>query len=341
MSHNSTHATIHLRFKNFVKWIAPEEEKREKIVSKSDEIMEKISKKATDDDLIVISRNRSGSFSKESGLRRFMRGNSAIEGQDIDLSFILDEYDKNGVKQGCLVEKFKGYAKDCYPDNEVGNTKSSATIIFSATKLQYDLVPLFKVNGKELQILKRTDLTERKTSVKKHTEFSLKRKEESDSILGVVKFNECVRLIKWWKYEQQEKSNIFGNEEGDEKIPSFLLDLLCAFAYDTTSVDKTYSGTLAKWFGFLANVVRNRKDVKFKNETFSNTSLWNVIDPVDSDNNLVKNWSNIKLNELARWLEDSRDEMNRAIRFDEQGEDKSSLDCLVKIFGNSFKNHCE
>lgn len=341
MSHNSTHSVIHQRFKNFVKWIAPDQEKRAKIISQSDEILEKISQKAVDDDLIIISKTRSGSFPKESGLRRFLMGSSAVEGQDVDLAFILDENDKNGNKQGCLVGKFKKYAKECYPDNEVGETKSSATIKFPGSKLQYDLVPLFKVKGKELQILKRTDLSERKTSVKKHTEFSLKRKDESDSVQGVVKFNECVRLIKWWKYEQQDKSNVFGNEEGDEKIPSFLLDLLCAFAYDSTSVDKTYSGTLAKWFGFLANVVRNRKDVKFNNEAFSNVGLWNVIDPVDSDNNVVKNWSNIKLNELARWLEDSRDEMNRAIRFDEQGEDKSSLDCLVKIFGNSFKNHCE
>lgn len=342
MGHNSTHSTIHRRFKAFVKWIAPDPDKKEKIRKQSSEIIAKISAKAEADGKIIKSTPLSGSFPKESGLRRFMMGNTAVEGQDVDIAFILSKKDKDGNELGCQVYDFKKYARESYPDNEVSNTKSSATIEFTGSKLKYDLVPLFQIQGRDRQLLKRTDFNERKTSVKKHTDFSLKRKEASDKISGVVKFNECVRLVKWWRYAQQEDSHVFGNDEDDEKVPSFLLDLLCAKAYDETSVDKTYSGTLARWFGILSNIVKNRKEVKFSSDQENNTPAnWKVLDPMEQENNVVEKWSNVKINELLRWLEEGRDNLNRAVRYDEEGEDAKSLECLIAVFGNSFKNHCD
>lgn len=337
----STQSTIHGLVKKFVKWIAPESDTRDKIYKQADEIREKIKKRAEDDGLIVKSMPFSGSFERHTGLRRYMRGHAAVEGQDIDISFILDPKDKDGNTLGCVVDRFERYAKDAYPDSDVSSTKSSATINFTSSKLRYDLVPLFETSKKDIQILKRTNGEERPTSVVKHIDFTKKRTKASEQIDGVVKYNECIRLIKWWKYEQQEHSNIFGNESGDEKIPSFLLDLLCAAAYDSRSVDQTYAATLAMWFGFLANVVRNRKDVVFSSLEGSNHSgaLWKVIDPIDNTNNIVSTWNNAKINELARLFENARDEINRAIRYDEEGDDNSCMRSLVKLFGNSFENN--
>lgn len=345
MSIVSTQSLIHNRSKKFVKWVAPESETRDAIQKQADEIQSRIKPKAEADGLIVISSIISGSHAKESGLRRYLRGNSVEEGQDIDITFILALKDKNGNENGCLVDKFKQYAEESYPDSEVGTTKSSAYIKFAGTKLKYDLVPLFETNRTNIQLLKRTDGEHRTTSVQKHTDFIRDRKKTSEAIDGVVKFNECLRLIKWWRTEQQEHSGVFGNGDGEKKVPSFLVDLLCAYAYDNRSVDKTYPSTLAMWFGLLANLVRNRKDVIFTTSTngsaASNGVLWRVLDPVDNSNNIVANWSNAQINELARWFEDARDELNRAIRYDEQGEDNASMDCLVKIFGSAFKNNCQ
>jgi len=343
MSEISTHTTIHRQIKFFVKWIAPESETRQKIYDQGDELMNRVKTRAEADGLTVIEIVYSGSFNKESGLRRFMLGHSVVEGQDVDIAFILKDTDKDGNKLGCVIEKFKGYVKASYPDTkEIGTTKSSATIYFVSTKLRYDLVPLFETSRANIQLLKRTNGDERTTSVIKHANFIKDRKEASDKIDGVVRFNECLRLLKWWKYEQQEHSGVFGNEDDDEKVPSFLLDLLCASAYDNRSVDKTYATTLAKWFGFLANVVRNRKDVLFGAsilDVSTSGALWKVIDPVDNTNNVVAKWDNSKINELAQWLENARDEMSRAIRYDEEGDETACMDSLVKLFGNAFKNN--
>lgn len=344
MSEISTHTTIHRKFKVFVKWIAPEGETKEDTRTQAADIIDRVSAKAKDDGLIIKEVVISGSFDKETGLRRFMRGHSVVEGQDVDIAFILADTDAKGNKLGCVIDKFKKYLKECYPDSERGETKSSATICFVSTKLRYDLVPLFETNRKDIQLLKRSNGDERTTSVIKHANFVKGRKESSDKIDGVVRFNECVRLIKWWRYEQQENSGIFGNEKGDDKVPSFLLDLLCAAAYDNRSVDKTYATTLAKWFGYLANVVRNRKDVLFGKSTITSATsaaLWKVIDPIDNSNNVVGKWDNAKINELARWLETARDEMNRAIRYDEEGDDVACTESLTKLFGNAFKNNSE
>jgi hypothetical protein len=93
----------------------------------------------------------------------------------------------------------------------------------------------------------------------------------------------------------------------------------------------------------LANVVRNKKDIIFNGlgEAKHSEAQWRVLDPVDNTNNLVGSWNNAKINELGRWLENARDEMNRAIRYDEMGDDIESMKSLVKLFGNAFENNSE
>lgn len=344
MSAISTQTEIHRWLKFFVKWISPDPENMDEIYNQADDIGNKIQKLAEEDGIIVKKRAHAGSFGTITGLKRFMLGHSVIEGQDIDIAFIVEPNDKKGNPLGCLVDKFKGYAEQAYPKSEVGSTKSSATINFSGSKRRFDLVPLFVTSTKDIQLLKRTNGEERRTSVIKHADFIKERTKQSNEIDGVVKFNECIRLVKWFRYEQQEKSGVFGNESGEYKVPSFLLNLLCAAAYDNRSVDNTYPETLAMWFGYLANVVRNRKTVAFSSTYKENTSdgvLWRVIDPMDDNNNLVAKWNGAQINELATWFEKARDTINRAIRYDEEGDEISCLDSLSTIFGNSFKNNHE
>lgn len=65
MENYSNKSTIHVRIKNFVKWIAPEKEKREEIKKQSDEIRTKIKAKAEEDGLTIESMPYSGSFPKK------------------------------------------------------------------------------------------------------------------------------------------------------------------------------------------------------------------------------------------------------------------------------------
>ncbi len=341
----SNRALMHSRLKCFVDYIAPEKEKREDMKRQSDDIRKCIEKHAMEDGLTILSMPYSGSFAVKSGLKRSLRGNDEIEGQDIDLAFIMKDEDENGNPLGCLVDDFVAYLKACWPNSDIQKTKSAAYINFTGSKIQYDVVPLIDTKRKNIQKLIRTNGEERQSSVHKHADFIKKRTDESNQLKGVVKFNECLRLIKWWRYQRQTESSIFGNDHDDEKVPSFLLSLLCACAYDEESVYETYADTLKRWFGFLAHVLKNRKQVVFddfiKTHDLDNSGLWLVIDPMDDSNNIVGNWGNNKIDELAEWLGDGRDEIIRAIRYDEEGEDTKSLECLVNLFGNSIKNHCK
>lgn len=341
----SRQSTIHRRTKCFVEFIAPEKEKREKIKEQAEGIRKCIRDKAVANGYTVLAEPYSGSFAKKSGLRRHLQGDSEVEGQDIDIAFILKDEDKHGNSLGCMVSSFEGYLKKCYPDSEVGSTKSCATISFSGSKNQFDAVPLIDTNRKHIQKLIRTNGELRQSSVEKQAEFIKSRNRSSNEVNGIILFNDCLRLIKWWRYHQQSLPGQFGNGENDDKVPSFLLDLLCAKAYDELSVRDTYVETLARWFSYLADVVRRRKEVLFddciRRHEQRAEAKWKVIDPMDDTNNVVKNWPDYKINELAEWFENARDRMSEAIRHDREGEDQLSMNCLVQLFGNSINNQCK
>jgi hypothetical protein len=341
----SNKSTIHRRMKCFVEFIAPEKDKQEEIREKSTAIRDCIRSRVSDDGYTIAATPYSGSYAKKTGLRRQLQGNDQVEGQDIDLGFILEDKDKAGNLLGCMVPIFEQYLKDRYPDSDVGQTKSSATIAFKSSKLQFDVVPLIKTGRENVQNLIRTNKEVRTSSVQKHVKFIKERNGLSNDIDGVVRFNDCLRLVKWWRYQRQTESQVFGNEPVHEKVPSFLLDLLCSKAFDQVSVRTSYPETIARWFSFLANAVRYRHEILFsdliKKHEKREMAAWKVIDPMDDTNNVVKNWPASKINELAEWFEKSRDLMSQAIRHDREGNDNASLECLVELFGNSIKNQCK
>ena len=68
---------------------------------------------------------------------------------------------------------------------------------------------------------------------------------------------------------------------------------------------------------------------------------WNVLDPVMADNNVVKSWSGWEVDELADWLQEAAEIMNRAIVADLQGRDGDSLEQMQLLFGKIFSSHCD
>lgn len=342
MAELSTRSLIQKRFSSFVEWIAPEKKTRDEIKSQADEIRQKIKDEAEKDGLTIMSMPYAGSFQKKTGLRRHYRGHSEVEGQDIDIPFIVKQTDSKGNKITELLSKFSGYVNNVYPNKVKSETKSSINLKMTEM-LSYDIVPLLATEKADKQILIRKDGERRDTSVLKHTEFIKKRTTESKELPGRVCFNECVRLVKWWRYFRQEKSGIFDNE--DKKVPSFLIDLLCAKAYDELSVKETYAHTISDWFGYLSHLIKTKQSIIFT-ENYSKPSadssvLWTVLDPVNSQNNIVKKWDNLEISELASWFSISHDDLNRAIAKDLSGNNAGSMDELVKVFGNPIKNNVE
>ena len=323
---------VQKRLSNFVQWIATESEKEDEIREQSKNIRERISAKAKEDGITVKSTPNSGSFAKRNGLRRHLRGHSVVEGQDVDLPFVITR-PKNETLDD-LLDRFLGYAKASYPDNTQDKpTKSSVKLEFSASQLSYDLVPMIATEDIKRQIIMRKTGEEFETSVQGHIKFIRSRTKDSKSISGRVEFNECVRLLKWWKEFRVDESDVF------EEVPSIVIELVCGKLYDLHGVQYTYADTLAKWFGQAANLVRNRKPIYFNEDFSSNGDKWEVIDSQNSSNNIVAKWNGLQIDEFAEWFERGRDLCNQLVRQDVFDDDTGSLNTLVKLFGTPIKHH--
>ncbi len=341
MSEISTHTKLHSRLSCFVDWIAPDPDKIDDIAQRADIVRKYVRQSAEEDGITVTDTPKAGSFEKKTGLRRHYRGHAEIDGLDVDIPIVVKPKTEDGNTITELLNKFEKYAKKSYPDSTVEKTKSSVRITFS-DHVSFDIVPMLSSDKKDEQIIIRSTGERLKTSVQKHNEFVKGRTVKSNAEKGRVKFNECVRLVKWWRDIQADNGYYLADENSP---PSVVIDLLCAFAFDKLSVQKTYGETLAKWFSYLANVVRTKKMVVFS-DYYTPPSAdplvnWMVLDPVNPENNITKNWANSKINEFADWFEAGRDTWSRILHLDEDGDDAKCMDELVELFGTPFKNHCE
>jgi hypothetical protein len=320
-----------------VAWIAPPKETRDAIKKQADEIRSRIRKKAEEDGLTITDTPYSGSFATKTGLRRHLRGDTDVEGQDIDLPFVVKKDKETEFEP--LIRRFEKYAKESYRDTKITVTKSSVKMEFESTKLTYDIVPMFATDDPSKQVLIRESGDIIKTSIQCHREFIRNRTKQTREEDGVVAFNELIRLLKWWREHKQQATN------DNIVLPSFLVNLLAAKALEKCNVNTTYPQTLANWFSYLSFVVKNRETIWFndyyKQPKPDTTKPWNVLDPVMPDNNIVKSWSGWQVDELAEWLQEAAETMNRAIVADTQGRDSDSLEQMQLLFGKIFSSHCD
>lgn len=336
------HSRSHRQLAAFVDWIKPEPGTRETIQKQAADIRRVISGQAAADGLSVLATPEGGSFAKHTGLRRHMRGGLEVEGLDVDLPFVVKPITTDGERIAELLWRFEKYAAASYPNTPRRVTASSVELQFVASKLNYDLVPMLTAPFPDHQIILKKDGSRRLTSVAKHTDFVRHRTRKSDALEGRVKFNECVRLLKWWRCVR------IGDASAIEEVRTMLIELLCASAYDRLAVEFTYTETLFKWFGWLASVTARRVRVAFNDypsieafrEGAPGNSLWQVLDPVNVNNNVVHaNWGNIELDELASWFAAGRDALSRLIAHENAGNTGTVDDILAELFGNPILAH--
>ncbi len=337
-------ARSHRRLAAFVDWIKPDPAARDAIREQAGNIRQAIKNQAVADGLVVLAMPSGGSFAKRTGLRRHMRGNAEIEGQDVDLPFVVKPATSAGEKLDELLQRFAKYAAASYPNTPRAITASSVELRFVGSKLNYDLVPMLGTREREYEVILRKDGTKRVTSVEKHIDFIHRRIDSSDALPGRVKFNDCVRLMKWWRYVR------IGPNSSIDEVRTTLIDLLCASAYDRLSVAPTYTETLSRWFGLLAHITEQRLPVEFSDyvsveplsKVQQGNALWRVIDPVNANNNVAHStWGNIELSEFASWFSEGRDQLNRLISQEQAGNDGKVDEILSGLFGNAVITHGE
>jgi hypothetical protein len=336
---------IERRLETFVDWLKPDPEAETAMAQRAHEIRDKIRAQAAADKLTVRSTPGAGSFAKNTGLRRHVTGGSSVDGQDVDIPFVLAPMTEQEQRISRLLDRFQSYADRAYPQTppNKSRTKSSIKIAFEGSKLSFDLVPMIQAveYGDDYQWLLRGDGTKRLTSVDRHNTFIKKRTNESNQRPGRVKFNECVRLLKWWR-----EFRMANDRRSIPGMPSILLEMLAAYAFDQKGVQPTYSETLLSWFDFLHGTVSQRKRISFsdypppRGRRHADKTPWMVIEPVDPENNLTHDWIDQHIDELAGWLQRGRDDMQRAVDLDRKNNPQESLHHLVRIFGTPFKHHC-
>jgi hypothetical protein len=340
-SRTSTCQACTPRFCNFVSWVRPDPDKREDTVAQRDEVWGRIRGQAEKDGLTVRSTPNSGSFAKRTGLRRHMLGGAEHEGQDIDCPFVVSPRDEDGDALTELLGRFERYAKASYPDTACRATKSSVRLDFVASRRSFDIVPMLAVPGRDdEQILLRANGERRRTSIQKHVDFASARTKKSQVLQGPVAFNDAVRLVKWWREVRVGESRIL------TEVPTFFVDLLCAKAFDETSVRATYPDTLENWFDKIQSYAANRADIAFADFTTPTlataTGKWKVIDPVNGTNNVVPAaWGGIEFDEFRDWAYAARDKVRSAIACDLRGQEARAVDLMSEVFGSSFKHHSE
>lgn len=332
--------SLHTRTQNFVSWIRPDSDKAEDVRLQRDDVKERIKNKAEEDGLVVRSMPHSGSFAKANGLRRHMLGDGEHEGQDVDCPFVLSRSDEDGDPLTVLLPRFERYAKACYPDTPLELTKSSVKLKFISSKLNFDLVPMLAVEKKDTeQVLLRAGGVRRRTSIQQHVEFVKNRTRLSQALKGPVAFNDAQRLVKWWREYQVSQGTII------DDVPSFLLELLCAKAFDESSVQAKYPETLVTWFDNIHSYAKQRREISFGDFGGGPAKFeakWKVIDPVNAENNAVPgSWSNIHLDEFASWAAGARDTIQQAIAHEMRGREGDAVALMAQVFGSSFKNHSE
>lgn len=333
--------SLDTRIGNFVGWIRPHADKVEEARDQRDEVKSRIKAKAGDDGLTIRSMPGSGSFATATGLRRHMLGGAEHEGQDIDCPFVVSRKDQDGDQLDELLRRFDGYAKATYPETPRTLTKSSVRLGFVAAKRNFDLVPMLAVEGKDdEQVLLRANGERRRTSIQKHVDFVKRRTTQSQDLRGPLAFNDVVRVMKWWREYRVTQSKMI------DEVPTFMVLLLCAKAFDEASIRDTWPETLQTWFDKIHSYAANRTSVTFRDYTVAQldkaTGLWKVIDPVNGENNVVpSSWTGIKIDEFRDWARDARDKVQQAIAFDMRGRDADAVALITDVLGPSFKNHSE
>ena len=147
-----------------------------------------------------------------------------------------------------------------------------------------------------------------------------------------------VRLLKWWRCFRLEQARSLPD------VPSFLVNLLAAHAFDQRGVQETYAETVADWFGFIGRAARKRTRIFFSDfgsAPAPDGPTWSVYDPVNAGNNVVEKWSGLMCDEFADWLEESRDAMYEVITAFDDGRQSDGVNGLVRVFGNPLRHHSE
>ena len=243
-----------------------------------------------DDPFKFVKALRSGGFAKATALRR-----TELADFDADIAVYVEEDQAGPAEVADLVSYLEALTKRAYENRTTRSPKfetheSCVRAVFDVTpKINIDVVPVVALDHPTIPnwgLLPKRDGTRCHTSITEHIEFVRGRNVTESS----VPFRKLVRLFKRWR------NDTFPDAER-EKLSSFTLELILGKAYDEQTQALTGEAlpdlvVLTRW---IINHALERRisfyDPRVSDPTIEHKTPVVVLDPINSDDNVTKEWT--------------------------------------------------
>jgi Second Messenger Oligonucleotide or Dinucleotide Synthetase domain len=328
--------SIKARFEKFTKEIKPTPEHMDEANRQTDYMIERLKNKVAIDGSFELEKVlKAGSNAKFTSLRK-------TEENLFDVDLGAYYFGKGAIKEhlDTLIQFTRDRLREIYPtkkDEDFELLKSAVRVKFrSGIKLNIDMAPIIRDDSLDVENggwIPRPDGW-RLTSVTAHNGFMQKRSAESNKVSGPVKFNQLVRMIKWWN-----------NLQSDLVQPSIFCELITAKAFEDCGVTTEWQTSLREVFKyfrkhqFLEPIIfsdyYDAAKVKLPDDKVI------VMDSVNPQNNVVAGWTEETRRKYLERIQDAYDATMEARSAELDGDEQAAVDAWCQVFGEAFRKHSD
>ena len=263
----------------------------------------------------------SGSLAKGTALRSL---------NDIDVACYISGADTpSGIAEllEYLAERLRSAFPNFSPDQVVPQTYS-VSVSFRGSGLDVDVVPILYHGDPQWygNLVSQEDGSFLKTSIPLHLDFIRKRKQAQD-----FHFSQVVRLLKFWiKNLKRERENF--------RFKSFMVELVLSHLADQGFNFSDYPEALQHFFTYIAQTNFRERIVFADYYNPSSVGILTdpvqIIDPVNSENNASRLYTNSQADEIVEAALDAGDAIDAALSAPTKQE---TIYYWQKVFGSSFQ----
>lgn len=256
---------------------------------------------------------------------------------DIDLGVYFRRQGHEDEQLSKLLSYTHAHLRKIYPPEKLAQDfhkgKNAVNLTFHTSKLKVDIVPIVRDGSGEWANrgwIPREDEW-RLTSITSHIQFIHKRTALSNKVAGPVKFNDLVRLMKWWNRRLPDGL----------KQCSYFCELITAAAFEGKSVTDRWQTSLSSIFGFLSRHAferpiifsdyYNAKTIKLPSHCVV------VLDAVNSQNNVTRKWTEATRRGYLKRLQQAYQSVLKAEHYERQGDEEAAVDAWCDVFGKDFR----
>ncbi len=263
----------------------------------------------------------SGSLAKGTALRSL---------NDIDVACYISGAEAPGdVAEllNYLVERLRKAFPNFSPD-QVEPQTYSVTVSFRGSGLDVDVVPILYDDDPDWygRLVSQEDGSYLETSIPLHLEFTRKRKQAQEQ-----HFAQVVRLVKFW-------AGLVKSEHVGFRFKSFMIEMILARLCDQGLDFADYPEALQHFFTYVARSDMREKIVFYdcypESEVGSFSEPAQIIDPVNSENNVSRLYTTAQADAIVDAALDAGDAIDAALAAPTK---QDTVRYWRKVFGPSFQ----